>query len=153
MTRSLFLLFLHHFHKEVLSQFHDSLSEGHLDTDKTLDQAHQVWYWVNMIGNVEAYCHECSACQAAKLPSPQRVPLTSVPIEKPWQMVAINILEGPHSPKNICYLLVVQNYFTKLVEAIPCWIKLLHSLPKHYSQDLHHLRVSRNCPLQPRLQF
>lgn len=34
-------------------------------------------------------------------------------------MIAVGILEVPISTKNNCYLLVVQDYFTKWVEAIP----------------------------------
>ena len=105
--------------KEVLRQLHDSPSAGHLGADKTLGRVRQVGYWVNMIADVEAYCRECLACQAAKPPSPQRIPLKSVPIGNPWQMVAVDTLEVPRSPKNNRYLLVVQDYFTKWVEAIP----------------------------------
>jgi len=45
--------------------------------------------------------------------------MTSVPIGKPWQMIAIDILEVPLLYNNNRYLLVVQDYFTKWVEAIP----------------------------------
>ena len=45
--------------------------------------------------------------------------MTSVPIGKPWQMVAADILEVPVSSNNNCYLLVVQDYFTKWVEVVP----------------------------------
>ena len=100
-------------HKAVLNQCHDSPSAGHLGADKTLDQFRQLGYWVNMITDVETYCRKCSACQATKPPPPQRVPLTSVPIGKPWQMVAVDVLEVPRSPKNNRYLLVAQDYFTK----------------------------------------
>ena len=45
--------------------------------------------------------------------------MTSVPIGKPWQMVAADVLEVPVSSNNNCYLLVVQDYFTKWVEVVP----------------------------------
>ena len=76
-------------------------------------------YWVNMAKDVECHCRECTKCQQAKLPSPVRAPLTSMPVGRPWQMVAVDVLEVPVSYNSNRYLLVIQDYFTKWVEAIP----------------------------------
>ena len=45
--------------------------------------------------------------------------MVNVPIGKPWQMVAVDILEVPVSSNNNRYLLVIQDYFTKWVDTIP----------------------------------
>jgi len=45
--------------------------------------------------------------------------LPMIPIGRPWQMVAVDILEVPVSPGNNHYLLVLQNHFTKWVEVVP----------------------------------
>jgi len=68
---------------------------------------------VSMAKDVERYCRECTKCQQSKLSMPQRAPLTSLPIGRPWQMIAVNILEVPLSVNNNRYLLVVQDYYTK----------------------------------------
>ena len=44
--------------------------------------------------------------------------MASVPVGKPWEMVAADVLEVPVSSNNNCYLLVVQDYFTKWVEVV-----------------------------------
>ena len=72
-----------------------------------------------MARDVELHCRECTKCQQAKLPAPVRAPLTSMQVGRPWQMLAVDILEVPVSYKNNRYLLVVQDYFTKWAEAIP----------------------------------
>ena len=72
-----------------------------------------------MAHDVDMNCRECEECQKSKLPMPTRAPLVNVPVGRPWQMVAINILEVPLSNRNNRYLLVVQDYFTKWPEAIP----------------------------------
>lgn len=69
--------------------------------------------------DVDAYCRQCTTCQQAKLPSPTRAPPTNVPIGRPWEMIAVDILEVPVSCNNNRYLLVVQDYFTKWATAIP----------------------------------
>ena len=48
-----------------------------------------------------------------------KAPLTNVPIGKPWEMIAVDILEVPVSQHNNRYLLVIQDYMTKWAEAIP----------------------------------
>ena len=62
---------------------------------------------------------ECINCQKFKLPQPTRAPLTSMPIGKPWQTVAVDILTVPISTNGNKYLLVIQDYFTKWATAIP----------------------------------
>ena len=72
-----------------------------------------------MLHDITTYCENCSVCQASKQPLPQKAPLINIPAGKPWQMIAVYILQVPLSSQNNCYLLVIQDYFTKWVEAIP----------------------------------
>ena len=72
-----------------------------------------------MLHDINKYCHECSVCQASKTPTPMKAPLVNVPIGKPWEMVAVDILEVPVSYRNNRYLLVIQDYFTKWAEVVP----------------------------------
>ena len=102
-----------------LQQVHDAPGAGHLGIDKPLGKARQQGYWVSMYEDVVRHCQECSTCQQAKLPSPTKAPMTSIPIGQPWQMVAVDVLAVPSSYSHNRYLLVVQDYFTKWVEAIP----------------------------------
>ena len=76
-------------------------------------------YWVNMAQDVECHCRECTVCQQTKPTMPMRVQMTNVPIGRPWQMIAMDILEVPVSSNNNRYLLVVQDYFTKWADAGP----------------------------------
>ena len=56
---------------------------------------YQVWtkhctgeaYWMNMAGDVERYCWQCTQCQQCKVSAPIRAPLTSVPIGKADDML------------------------------------------------------------------
>ena len=74
---------------------------------------------IHVTRDVDQCCRQCSKCNASKPPAPQCAPMSSVPIGKPWQMVAADILEVPVSANNNCYLLVIQDYFTKWVEVVP----------------------------------
>lgn len=106
-------------HLQAIVRCHDIPTAGHQGSEKTLKRLQTEAYWVGMGQEVQQYCRECATCQKSKLPSPTKVPLTNVPIGRPWQMIAVDILEVPLSSNNNRYLLVVQDYFTKWPEAIP----------------------------------
>ena len=103
----------------VIFQHHDVPGAGHLGPDKMAARMRQVDYWVGMLRDIDQHCRECSVCQTSKLPLPSKAPLMSIPVGRPWEMVAIDILEVPRSYHNNRYLLVVQDYFTKWADAIP----------------------------------
>ena len=69
-----------------------------------------------MAQDVERYCKECTVCQQTKPTMPTRVQMTNVPIGRPWQMIALDILEVPVSSNNNRCL---QDYFTKWADARP----------------------------------
>ena len=98
--------------QEFLHQCHDDPAAGHQGVKKTLERLQGKGYWVNMNQHVESHCCECTKCQKFKLPQPTWAPLTSMPIGKPWQMVAVDILTVPIPTNGNKYLLVIQNYFT-----------------------------------------
>ena len=113
--------------QKALLQCHDSPGAGHQGFKKTLERLRCEAFWVNMAQDVEQHCRECQKCQSSKPPMPSRAPLTNLPIGRPWQMVAINILQVPVSINNK-YLLVIQDYFTKWADAIPLGIPdIVHS--------------------------
>ena len=105
--------------QKALLQCHDSPGAGHQGFKKTLERLRCEAFWVNMAQDVEQHCRECQKCQSSKPPMPSRAPLTNLPIGRPWQMVAIDILQVPVSINNNKYLLVIQDYFTKWADAIP----------------------------------
>ena len=109
----------HSLQHEALMCNHDAPGSGHQGADKTLERLRTEAYWVSMARDVNRHCRECTKCQQCKLVTPQRAPLTSIPIGQPWQMIAADVLEVPVSSNNNRYILVVQDYFTKWAEAIP----------------------------------
>ena len=73
---------------------------------------------MNVAKDVGYYCRQCTQCQKIKLPMSSRAPLTNIPIGRPWEMIAVDILGVLLSSHNNRYLLLVQGYFTKWATAI-----------------------------------
>ena len=95
------------------------MTGGHQGWHKTLHKLRREAYWVNMAQDADQHCRECNICQQTKPTAPKRAPLINIPVGRPWQMVAVDILEVPVSSNNNRYILVVQDYFTKWADARP----------------------------------
>ena len=95
------------YRQSLLLQYHNQSSAGHFGPEKTAARIRQVGYWVGMLHDIDWYCMECSVCQSSKPPSPQKAPLLSMPTGRPWQMVAVDILEVPLSCSKNHYHLVI----------------------------------------------
>ncbi|KAL5505959.1 hypothetical protein EMCRGX_G007511 [Ephydatia muelleri] len=92
---------------------------GHQGWQKTLHKLRREAYWVNMAQDADQHCRECNICQRTKPTAPKRATLINIPVGRPWQMVAVDILEVPVSSNSNRYILVVQDYVTKWADARP----------------------------------
>ena len=75
-------------HQQALSMGHDPPAAGRQGT-----LIRSEVYWMNMAQDMDRHCRECATCQKFKLPMPVWSPLTNTPVGRPWQMIAIDILE------------------------------------------------------------
>ena len=106
-------------HREALQRNHDAPSAGHQGVEITMQRLKQEAFWANMAKDVNQYCSKCVVCQQAKLSTTTPAAMTNTPIGRPWKMIAVDVLEVLRSVNNNVYLLGIQDYFTKWVEAIP----------------------------------
>ena len=76
-------------------------------------------YWPGMSGDIVDFCSACAVCRERKPYGPLRAPLGAMPIGKPWEFVATDILKVPMSAEGHQYILTFQDYFTKFLYATP----------------------------------
>ena len=99
---------------EVLRHLHGTPLIAHLAYERVLACVRGVCYWPNMYGDVKAWCEQCYACQRRKSPVPRHhAPMRTSKAERPFQCVAVHLLELPVTSKGNRYVLVVEDYFTK----------------------------------------
>lgn len=105
--------------KEVLKSMHDSVTAAHLGVHKTVAKIKQNFYWYKMNDSVRLWIKQCSFCGARKRPARKpRAPLMEYSVGFPMDRVSIDILGPfPVSSAGSRYILVVQDNFTKFVEA------------------------------------
>ena len=101
------------FRREIIKDAHIS-SGCHLGPEKLYHTLQLSCYWPGMSSDVVDFCSSCSVCQKCKPHGPRKVPLGSLPIGKPWEFVATDILKVPASSKGN-HIIVFQDYFTKFL--------------------------------------
>ena len=109
------------FREDVLTQLHDSHSGGHLGVNKTLGKVRERFYWAQCSADVRRWCRNCDLCASRRGPPRKtRAPMKQHNVGAPLERVAIDVLGPlPESASGNRYLLIVQDYFTKWVEAYP----------------------------------
>ncbi|UYV71576.1 hypothetical protein LAZ67_8003727 [Cordylochernes scorpioides] len=113
-----------HLRQELLKNFHDSPTAGHLGFTKTYDRIRKKYYWPGMYRTVRRYVAHCSDCQRRKhqpqLPSGhlQPIPVPEVAFEK----VGMDLLgRFPTSESGNRWIIVCTDYLTKyaITKALP----------------------------------
>ena len=103
--------------RRVMESVHDYPAMGHLGRDKMYDRLREQCYWLGMFEDVHEHCATCEACCTGKMRKAPPVPLTSMTASEPWQMVGVDVISLTETPRGRCCALVLQDYYTKWVEA------------------------------------
>ena len=105
----------------VLEQLHDSVTGGHLGVKKTFNKIREKYHWYRMYRDVERWCQKCDICNSRKMSQRRaKAPMKIYNVGAPLERVAVDIMGPlPITKMGNRYLLVIGDYFTKWVEAIP----------------------------------
>lgn len=118
---------------EVLVNTHCNITGGYLGVNISPSKVRDKYVWHKMSQDVKNFCNACDKCGARK--SPNKAPkallqknVVGVPIER-WAIDTCILGPLPLTPKKNMYLMVVGDYFTKWIDAIP--VKIKRQLPLH----------------------
>lgn len=105
----------------VMYENHNEPTAGHLGITKTIARIARTYYWPRMYQDIGKYVRSCGKCQEFK-PIQQKTPgkMGTVNVTRPWEVVSIDIIgPKPRSSSGMCYVVVMQDKFTKWVETQP----------------------------------
>ena len=106
----------------VMWYIHDAHVSGHLGIKRTLSRAKECpFYWIKMHGSVEEYVKACDICGKANNPQQkQRHTLQKYTVGVRFECIRIDIARPyPETVRKKSYILVISDYFSKLVEIFP----------------------------------
>ena len=109
------------FRADVLKHLHEGVTGGHLDQDKTLHKLWERFYWPGHFNDVRDWCQTRGACAKRKSPPTSgRAPMQTITAGYPTQVMAVDLLGPlPESKNGKSYVLVVGDYYSKWMEALP----------------------------------
>ena len=107
--------------EDLFSQSHKQKWSGHLGIKRILGRMRRRVYWAGYKADIHRLCRECPECQRHKSPNKKaRHPLKKYAVGLPLERFGFDILGPlPESSLGNKYILVVNDYFTKWVEAYP----------------------------------
>ena len=105
----------------MLESLHDSPFSGHFGEKSTKIRVQLRYYWPGYLEDVSEWCRSCDVCQRRKNPKSKNVaPMKSIDAgEGPFEQIALDILKLPLTARGNQYLLVIEDFFSKWIEAFP----------------------------------
>ena len=104
-----------------MRRFHDEPTAGHLGVAKTIARIARHCYWPGMFRDIARYVRNCTSCIAHKAYQGKPAGFAHAhPVNAPWQQVSADLVGPlPRSTNGHCWLLNIQDRFTKWVEMLP----------------------------------
>ena len=108
------------YRERILRDAHCLPSSGHLGVEKTYDRIAREYYWKGVYYDVINFIKGCQECQRFKISQTGKQGLMgSRIVERPWAVVAADLMEFPPSKAQNKYLIVFQDVFTRWIEVKP----------------------------------
>ena len=93
---------------------HSGSMGGHFAGARVYKTLTRHWWWDTMYNNVHQYCKSCPECAIATGGSRPSKPLLSpIPVQRPFQIVGVYVMELPMTKRDNKYVVVFQDLFTK----------------------------------------
>ena len=103
-----------HLRAELLQQMHGGLMAGHFSGPRIYHSLSCSWWWDGMYRDAVEFPNQCAECAVSgRGARPGRPPLEPIPVQRPFQIRGIDIMEPPVTKKGNRYVVVLQDLFTK----------------------------------------
>lgn len=105
--------------EKLFKEAHTGALGAHPGEIKVHSQLSGHYWWDRMQTDISKWCKACLVC-ATRCPSqPVRVPLTPIPVARPFDRVEVDIIQFLQSYDGNKYAVVFVDYLTKCLEVFP----------------------------------
>ena len=128
-----------HLKVKVMEETHRGPMGAHFSGNRLFNTLARHWWWEGMFADAVHYARNCPEC--ATVSGGGRVlrpPLHPIPVNKPFQIVGVDIMELPKTTQGNKYVLVFQDFLTK-------W-PMVYPIPDQKSQRIAEILVQEVVP-------
>ena len=104
----------HHLRERIMEQYHSGPLGGHFAGNKLYRSLMNHWYWEGMFSDVQQFCKSCPQCVIVSGSGRRnKPPLHPIPVQRPFQIVGVDIMDLPITQQGNKHVVVFQDFFTK----------------------------------------
>ncbi|WKY07926.1 hypothetical protein Q1695_007431 [Nippostrongylus brasiliensis] len=105
--------------RKVFDERHHGIMGGHFNAKKMYDQLKRTLFWPGMRQDLTKWCKECQQCFLTNAKAPNIPPLKPLVVQRPFEIIGVDILEMGLTSSGNRYILTVIDHFTKYLGAYP----------------------------------
>ena len=100
--------------QEILQEGHCGMTGGHFSGKRTFNTLAQHWWWKHMYRDTINFCKSCPDCAIVSgVGRRNKPPLCPIPVQRPFQIIGVDIMELPKTSKGNKYVIVFQYFAIK----------------------------------------
>lgn len=111
-----------HLQQQLVEESHGGKYAGHFCGPKVYSTLTKHWWWEGMYSDVMRFCKSCPECAIATGGGRPAKPLLSpIPVQRPFQIFGVDVMELPVTSQGNKYVIVFQDFFSKwpMVYTVP----------------------------------
>ncbi|XP_068019607.1 gypsy retrotransposon integrase-like protein 1 [Melanerpes formicivorus] len=131
--------------RQVFLESHFTEIGNHLGQKKTVHRIQSRYYWLGIVKDVVDWIKTCETCQNAEHNKNVSRKARPVKVESPWEVLGLDI-QGPfpETSQSNTHVLLLTDYFTKWVEAVPLQKEDPLSVAKALATIFYRFGASKN---------
>ena len=103
-----------HLRENILKESHGGVYAGHFSGGKLYSTICRKWWWPTIYRDVMDFCKSCPDCAVVSGTGRKYVPpLHPIPVQRPFQIFGVDIMELPITERGNRYVIVFQDFLTK----------------------------------------
>ena len=111
-----------HLQSRILQEVHSGNYSGHFSGRCLYNSLLPIWWWEGMFTDAEKFSKVCPECAVATgTGQRKKPPLHPIPVQRPFQILGIDVMDLPVTERGNRHVVVIQDLFTKwpLVFPVP----------------------------------
>ena len=106
--------------QKLIEEYHAGNMSGHFSGPKIYRVMSRLWWWRGMYRDIIDYARNCPQCIIVAGSERRQIPpMHSIPVDRPFQILGVDIMELPVTANGNRYVVVFQDFFTKWPMVFP----------------------------------